>query len=390
MVQVLDEVPSFGTQLARSLGQGAAQGLGQATNFAQQLMFAKEMEKLKRGTLIDQGKASVPQELQGNDSAASNVVDLIAPISQSQSQKRSSPVLNPEQLKQQAAIRVNQKAERGLPSSYEDELRTLTNENAMALQQRDIQNRYGSLAEEALQKIMPGASDETKSIISSKIQNLSNEGYDEAHIKKQAAREAQKIANQHSAIVKSLPPPDRFFTKVGNLITGKGRNSEAVRNSVKLKIKPLLDEGQFDTARRLMQKAGYAPEERETIISDLSEPSQKVISQFEPVKRSAYNKLKNRAMDEGPARLDEQDLFRFRDSLKDLFTKDPSTNIILARKEYEDKGVNWKDFADILQDLEINNEIQLNDDQQNYRNVIDEPPLGRLQRALHAFGLAGR
>lgn len=53
MVQILPEIPSFGTQFARNFGAGISQGLGQATQLFQQLLLEKHKKNL-RSKLINE------------------------------------------------------------------------------------------------------------------------------------------------------------------------------------------------------------------------------------------------------------------------------------------------------------------------------------------------
>lgn len=67
MVQILPEVPSFGTQLARGLGSGISSGISQSVQFAQQMALEKYKKK-QRHELVDyienQGKQPSQQRQQ--------------------------------------------------------------------------------------------------------------------------------------------------------------------------------------------------------------------------------------------------------------------------------------------------------------------------------------
>jgi hypothetical protein len=69
MAQILPEVPSFSTLLARNLGAGVSQGIGQAGDFAQKLLLEKakakslahETKHLEKVKMIETGLGTIQQ-----------------------------------------------------------------------------------------------------------------------------------------------------------------------------------------------------------------------------------------------------------------------------------------------------------------------------------------
>lgn len=389
MVQIIPESQGFGQQFAKQIGSGISQGVGQKLDLYNQLQLEKEREKLRRGTLLEQGKSSIPSSFSNSKSKTTTDIDSknsvsseIKPTIPGYSQK----VLNPQELQMKAINRTQEKISKGLPTTYEDELSSARQENSDIASYKQLQSAYGQEAEDALLRVMPRATDEQKSILRRKGELLADQNLTEADLKKQAALEAKKFTNQIASVAKSLPPK-RAFTRIKEGILGSGRTPEKVRESIRIKLKPLLDEGLYDTARDLLSKVGYQPEERESILSSLGESTKKELATF-PVNGKSFTEKAGFRI--GPKELDENQQLILKDSLKKIFTEDPSANLVLLRKAFEDKRVPWNSFKDKLDELVSNGHIKMNEDQMKMFDILDEPPLDRLDKILFNLKLTGR
>jgi len=146
----------------------------------------------------------------------------------------------------------------------------------------------------------------------------------------------------------------------------------------------------------LLSELGYHPEERESIITDLGEPARKIISQLPKMNKTEF---KENGSEEyqfgGPAsfpqpEFSEQVRKQIKDSLSKIVTADPSVNLILLRKVYEDKNVDWQTFKDDINDLIIEGKFMMDDDQFKHLDLLDTPPLDNLDKLLYGIKLIGR
>ena len=60
------------------------------------------------------------------------------------------------------------------------------------------------------------------------------------------------------------------------------------------------------------------------------------------------------------------------------------------RKAFEEKGVDWNEFKDALNELELNKEIKLEADQETQRHFLDSPPLSNLGKILKGLNIIGK
>jgi hypothetical protein len=330
-------------------------------------------------------------------------------IPQTETSGEKVPVLSPNQLKQKAIETARFLTESGSPTSveqaYQQQLvenneRQLHNDRVDADKTRVInaQKEYGNKAVEKLLNVLPNANDEQIALFRKKGQEAAMDGEDEARIDRTMAEDARKYKNTIANVKRSLGP-ERFGSTQS--ILGKSRDSEKKRLDLRLKLSPLLDEGQFDTARNLLSELGYGPEERESIITDLPESARKSIAEFPKLDKKGKSfppvtsgKFKfdapKSSLFEMPTEYTTEQKQLIDTVVSDTLKNDPSTNLILFRSALGNKNVDWSAFKDALNKGIIEGTINLNDDQFNHLELLDEPPLDNLDKILHGLNLIGK
>jgi hypothetical protein len=257
---------------------------------------------------------------------------------------------------------------------------------------RIAQRDYGSIGEEKLLHVYPEATDEQKAIFQRKaITAAEKPGATEASINKEMALEAKKFKNTIANVRASIGPARITSTQK---ILGTGREADAVKVSFRNKLKPLLDEGLYDTARNLLSELGYQPEERETILTDIGEGTKKALGEMPQMTRSKtagkYKYTRGFPDPDTLNPLNDSQKSILRNNISEVFRRDPSTNLILLRKQYEDKNVDWREFSSAINEMIYSDQIKLNDDQFQMLDLIDMPPLNELEKILHGAKLIGR
>lgn len=257
---------------------------------------------------------------------------------------------------------------------------------------KESQREYGNIAVEKLEKVLPGATDEQKAYFKRKGEEIAGRSQSEADTERTLAKEATKFKNTLSNIENDIPPA-RTYNKIFQETLGTGKEYEKAKNDLRLKLDPLLKEGLYDTARNLLSKLGYYPEEREGIITDLGEGASKAVSEMPQIKK--IQRLK--PIKEGELFTHEMENFytpqqhaQVNGALEKALTTDPSANLILLRREFEKKGIDWREFKDNLNELVQQGKFSLNDDQSNQLRTLDQPPLNNLEKILHGLKIIGR
>ncbi len=393
--------------LAQELQQGRRQKSAEASIGAQDqglgqgLYQKKEMPEFQTGikkTPVDLGEITDRRQNTGS-------------IPQTETTGQKVQVLDPNQIKQIAAQKAQYLTENGVPTTVEQaypqvqaENQERINHNARVDEDKErvikAQNTYGKLAVEKLGNVLPTANDEQISFFRKKGEEAAQSGKSEAEIDRMLSEEARKYKNTIANVKRSLGPERLGSTQS---ILGTSRDSEKRKMDLRLKLSPLLDEGQFDTARNLLSELGYHPEERETIITDLPEGARRSIAEFPKLeeKKAQYP----RPMKSGGFTFKTPELKMYQikppehtpeqkqlisSSVGDILTTDPSTNLILLRSGLEKKGVDWQDFKDALNQNIIDGKVKLNDDQFNHLELLDQPPLDNLDQILYNFNLIGK
>lgn len=257
------------------------------------------------------------------------------------------------------------------------------------------QDRYNKMGVAALSQYFPEgtpdqASPEMKNIFEKKAEQAALRGDSEADIKKSLVQDAKNLKDRINNIKKSIKPPSRVWNKIGNAINNsKNLSDESVKNSTRIKVQPLLDDGLYDEARQLLDQVGYYPEEREAILTDQGENTKKILAQLSAVEQPKFKPTADKPFPQ-EVPLTQRQLQDFQSNLSQLVQADPSTNLVLLRKSYEDKGIDWTQFKDGIDQLIINGQLKLSPDQENQFRTLETPPLDRLEWLLHKLNLRGR
>ena len=309
------------------------------------------------------------------------------------------PVLDPNQIQEEGRRIAAETRARGMDMTdqqgmeqtyYQNELTKEHNQgidNQIATREQ-AQAKYAQVGENAISKVVK-PEDLTDEMIAMAHQwgvEAASKHKSIPKIEHEVAKKAEEFKNELFRIGKSIGPDTITST---NKILGRERDSEDTKTMFRNKLKPLLDKGMYDTARKLMARLGYGPESIETIISDLGEGSKKSLIEFPDMNREKERKgLPRVTFKEGYARTEELQPMNnaqrsiLSNNIRDVFQRDPAVNLILLRKAYADKGVDWREFSSILNKKMADGEIQLNPDQLNQMVYIDEPPRHNLDLIL--------
>jgi hypothetical protein len=309
-------------------------------------------------------------------------------------------VLNPNEVIEDGRRIAKEETASGNPTTVKEGIdiaKTLNEERRLHHQDTEkqkatralIQKKYGQKADEALLKVVPDATDEQKAIFRKKAEDYSNENKSEADIERLLAKDVTQFSNQLSNIEKQLSAP-RFHKNVVRTLLGEDKSEDQAVKSARTKLQPLLNQGLYDTARKLLKKTGWYPEEREVIINPLND---QVKAQMAQIGKSVHapDAIPRKIPFSKPPEYNEYEKNNLKNSLEDVFNKNPGISPALARIEYEKKGYDWRVFEETMNDLINEKKIQLNADQENqFNSVLNRPPLNNLELLLYNLNLQGR
>lgn len=307
------------------------------------------------------------------------------------------PLMTPQEIESKGVEYARVRNAQGLPTTAQEGIQFAEQQNARNaehnarvdadnLKRLEAQKRYGEQSVEKLTRLMPNATDEQQSLFRRKGENAAAEGMSEGDIDRTMSKEAAKFKNTIANLEKTIEP-SRLFSGIKKKLLGTEREKEKEYSSIRNQLKPLLDEGLYDTARSILSEKGYYPEERESIISTLGEGPRKTLAEMPslPVKKSVIPGV---PAEQEP--LTEKQAEMFQNNLFQALKSDPAANLILLRKAYEDKNINWSDFRDALDLGLAQGAFELNPEQYNQLTVLNSPPLNKLEKHLYDLGLIGR
>lgn len=321
------------------------------------------------------------------------------------------PVWNGEQLLQEAENLNSKWVKAGITNRTIDDalrIKTAENEGNVAHNQRlenerinriNEQEAFGKIAEDALIKVYAGATDEQKAIFRKKGEDIAGSGKSQAEIKRTLAKEAEKFANDISNAKTGLAAP-RIQNFLQRKLLGTDKTMNQAMNDAKQQLQPLLNEGLYETSRNLLSEAGFYPEEREKIIFGSVKPQEKNI--INSIPKPTREKQKTPAAPaflggylrpEGEGEYSSEAKENLRSNIREVWgeKENKSINPLLLRKEYEDKGYDWRVFKDVLNQEIAEGNIELTDDQLNqYNSYLGDPPLNMLEKILYKLDLRGR
>jgi hypothetical protein len=250
------------------------------------------------------------------------------------------------------------------------------------------QEKYAGIANEKLSKLFPDSPDDVKALFSRYGEEAARSNLSEAAIEKDLAKKAIEFKNSYANIKKSIGAPT-VVNKLKGLVTGVDVPSVKARGDLRVKLNPLLKEGLFDSARTLLDELGFGPEATEMVMFDLGENAQKTVAQLPEMKRP-FERVKGPFAQDRILPFNPEQSAQITENIQQAFKSDPSANMILLRKAYEDKGVDWETFRDNVNSMIAQGQIQLNDEQFKALDKINYPPLDKLDKLLEGLSLRTR
>ena len=260
-------------------------------------------------------------------------------------------------------------------------------------EQVETQRIYGEKASQALTDILLDATNEQKAIFRKIGENEAGKTKSEADFDRTIALEANKFKNTISSVKNDLSAP-RSYNSFFRRMSGNEKDFSQASDDLRVKLKPLLDLGLYDTARNLLGDIVYYPEETESVINPINERVKSTIKRIPEAEKENLKEIKSQhaAMREEaqPIRYSPVEKNNLKEGILDVLKNDPNVSLVLLRKEFEDKNYDWRVFKDQLNSLIMNDEFKPNGDQLNQISHLDEAPLSNLGKILHGLNLIGR
>ena len=305
------------------------------------------------------------------------------------------PLLDPRDQISEARKLQDESKRAGRPLDFKDSLELVKQSEAekrfyneqidKELGQRvKAQETYGKKAVEYLTENYPEATQEMKTIFQKKGEEESRSGRSEADINRHLSKEATRFANSINNVKEDLSAP-RFFNKIARGINGDYKTFDKSAEDLRGALKPLIDEGLYDTARSLLQEQNYGLEEREMIINPLSQRAQSVMNQLPKVPSKPASGIPH----EMALQQRNTDIEPLKDSLRQLQEIDPNFSLVLGRKAAEDKNYDWREYKDAVNQLQQEG-VEFSQDQLNQISNLNTPSLNLLGKILHGLDLIGR
>ncbi len=341
---------------------------------------------------------------------------------------------NPDEIEAKGVRIAQDRNDQGIPTTKDEGIAIATNQeivkqnfNANQNADKNAQHTHditqGNRAIDKLNNVFgpEGTTDEMKAFAAKRGQELSREYTNQADIDRAVSKDMTQLKNTVNNLKKAKKPA-RIFQKGYRKLLGTDRENDAIIKDIQIKVQPLLDLGFNDTARKILKDdLEMYPEEIEATITSLSEKARKNLSNLPMVgrtqpERQSSGKNKSDILSdlprmksakeikgEKPFYLQQSEVFEpelnytpeqkevFKNNIIDTLKANPSENLILLRKEVEDKNYDWKLFKDTLDDAIFNGEIILDEDQfLNQFDYLNEPPEDRLDYLLSTFGFGSR
>lgn len=390
-------------QLIPMLQQMAAAKSAQNVPFGQGQSPPRNREPIEE---INQ-RSPMPNFLgnQENQNFPSNVGPNDTPgnLPQAATEGQVKPLRTPAQRRAAAVQRAKEYTANGIPMTpkealveINDEERDTKDYNKEVEQERQnrivSQEDYGNKAIAQLKRIYPDATPEMETIFQKKGEEAAFQGKSEGDINRFLATEAKNFKNTISNVKSDLSAP-RTQNNLHRKFLQSSKDSEQAANDLRVKLKPLLDLGLYDTSRNLLSELGYYPEEREQTINPFGERLNVLMNKVPKSEKKiiAEDISGGRQTSiQAPLQYGANDLQNIKSGIKDLKNANPNFSLVLARKAFEDKNYDWRIYKDALNDMIQSGEIELEDDQQNQLKYLDTPPLNVLERILHGLNIIGR
>lgn len=432
-MQILDEVPSFGAALGRGLGAGLGEALPKTISrgienaklrrygvdlagiedpsFRQTLGQMGIQRGIKaRSDLARLGLASsaegaaplgsalgaAPVEKGELGAPAKKATPAFAPLEEQMAYDESRmpselQMLTPSQRQQEIARRYQMTLDAGGAPDIDAISSQIDAEEGRKTAMREKQKEYGQEYENALATVFKDASEETKAAIRQRGQNAIFQGKDEATVKRDAAKLASQIANAKAAAEKVLRRNVLQMAKAR--VSDSSRSQENIKSSAATAVKKLTDLGLVNEARQYLAEGGWYPEEREEIMnkalgSGFSEGVMAALNELPKFKKAFKDSFDPK---KPIGKLSPDAYPAFKENFDRVIESDPNVNLILLRKQYEDKGVDWEAFKRAIDEAVESGKLDPSSKTfMAQQEVLNEPPLNLLGKVLYKLNLRGR
>lgn len=247
----------------------------------------------------------------------------------------------------------------------------------LAAQRRERQGQLASNAQELLEKFIPDATPMERGNIAAAAEKLrGSPGEVQQQLMNMLSQESQKVSR-----LKSIHDAPGLKSAFKSLIQ-EGR-LPSVEESIQEAKAASKDLDKLAARKRLADK-GFNAEMIEKSLSSLDPTVSQIVSKV-PKKISKFKSFTEGK--EVPSRSNEERKQQLSQNLKTVFSLDPNANLVLLRKEYEKRGIDWRDFKDVIQNLYNEGVIDFNEEQKSMLKDITRPPLDRLAKALRRMKL---
>ena len=440
MVMILPEVPSFGKQFAQSLGRGIETGIGEGMHLGRQLA----VEKYKRGLEAQQNLAALqakgydlgsnfgnnfkPPQVNytslGQSTPSANAQNSSQQQSQSQKIESQYPFASAEEedkfiqeatrvksdpeLKSEALAETYRRNAMGQPITYDQVLAEKVEENERAIKEQSRIEPYSDLAKDILAKSfkvygkkedwkkedyerMP--SQEVFSAFSKYGADLAFKGLSKPQIEKKLSEVASAWSSAYDNLQKTAARQSGL-KKLNAYLSGTSKTIPEQISFLSQQLKPFIDFGLFQEARKLAKNAGYGHEETalalEKIgVAGVNEPAQEILAKLpDYTRKMAGRRIEESIRAQTPLKQEQKD--EFQSNLYEVLDNDPNASLVLLRSKYMKKGVPWKDFKDAVYQYNDTHQVPLTRKRQDELAIINEPPLSVLDELLYEFGLRGK
>jgi hypothetical protein len=236
--------------------------------------------------------------------------------------------------------------------------------DARAAQYKDYQTQVGEQAKEVFGKYFQTLDPDLERLVENEAEKLAVRDSNESEVKSYMNQKAKQLKNMLYGIEKGVTPVGANFSLLSN------DKQRSTLNRYQQKVAPLTKLGLIDVARKSLAKSGLEPEDIERVVGPLNVESLKSV-----------NSLKKRPQGvtgfESPERYED-----VKKTIKSVLEKQPNANLVSLRHELVNRGVDWRDYNQLLTDL-VGEGLELSADQQQQRDIqLDNPPIGQLTKAL--------
>lgn len=375
--------PTFGEQLGAGLGAGVSQSIQKAVEGEQrkrQMLAMLPEEDTTKVTEEIVPTEKKPQEIE----VKKEIFKKPKKITEEVEVTKPKFVGTREKLLTDAEIFNKAKKEfirlnaAGVPTTEQAEINKILAKQNVIKAQRDREQGYVNESFQALKNIYKEASDEDRAGLANEFVDLNLDNLTEAERIKKIQSVAQKYSNQIADIQKNLRKKT-WWTRGKDEMT-----PEQVQKELGKRVEFLVDRGMFDKARSILSKAGYFPEEIESLWGKLSGETERMLKSI-PDKKivtpGTYSQREKTYEEEK----------QLADSLvPEILKSDPKVNLVMLRQALMKKGIPSNVFLDALRTAEDDlsaEGFQFNEDQlKQIGKELQEPPIAGLGEILRKMG----